>query len=111
MTWTTRSVLEISHETTTLDRCDRGSDGGVLGTCSHPDTGSADDSPGGRGADIHHRAYRDADSCTYYGSHCGAKAHRCASDCYAGDSDKPVNGERGLATGQLRLREYTRGGE
>jgi hypothetical protein len=71
----------------------------VLGTCSHPDTGSADDSPGGRGADTHHRAY------------CGAKAHRCASDCYAGDSDKPVNGERGLATSQLRLREYTRGGE
>ena len=111
MTWTTRSLLEISHETTTLDRCDRGSDGGVLGTCSHPDTGSADDSPGGRGADTHHRACRDAKRCSYYGSHCGAKADRRASDGYARDSDKPVNGERRLAASQLRLREYTRGGE
>ena len=59
----------------------------MLGTCSHPDTVSADDSPGGRGADTHHRA----------------------SDCCAGVSDKPVNGERGLATGQLRLREHARG--
>jgi hypothetical protein len=83
----------------------------VLGTCSHPDTGSADDSPGGRGADTHHRACGGAKRRSYCGSHCGAKAHRCASDCYAGDSDKPVNGERRLATSQLRLREYTRGGE
>ena len=111
MTWTTRSVLEVSHEMTTLDRCDRGSDGGVLGTCSHPDTGSADDSPGGRGADIHHRACRDADSCTYYGSHCGAKADRHASDFCAGVSDKPVSVECRLAAGQLRLREHARVGE
>ena len=102
MTWTTRSVLEVSHEMTTLDRCDRGSDGGVLGTCSHPDTGSTDDSPGSRRADTHHRACGGAKR----GSYCGAKAHRCAS---AGTSNEPAAGERRLAASQLRLREYTRG--
>jgi hypothetical protein len=103
--------LEISHETANLDRCDRGPDRGVLGTCSHPYTGSTDDSAGSRRADIHHRACRGAKRCAKRCSYCGAKAHRRASDGYAGDSDKPVNGERRLAASQLRLREYTRGGE
>jgi hypothetical protein len=79
--------LEISHETAIFHSCDRIPDRGVHHTCGDPHTGSTDDSPGGRGADTHDRA----------------------SDCCAGVSDKPVNGERGLATGQLRLREYARG--
>ena len=83
----------------------------MLGTGRVTNSGSADDSPGCRRADTHHRACRGAKRCSYCGSYGRAKAHRCASDCYAGDSDKPVNGERRLATSQLRLREYARGGE